>query len=245
MALKTAYIICSAPRSGSHLLSTLLTDTGLAGYPQEHFNPWHMGDAVGEFPKHLVYGQEYVQGLVEKYTTPNGVFGAKAQFDQIANFIGLSRLLRFIPVPLNFIYIERQDDIRQAVSLAKAEQTDQWMWDQSAQREPEYNHYQLWGCLREVRLQAKGWEINFLEHGIEPYRVIYEELVTDPKPIILGALDFLEIKLPKNFRVPAPRLRKQADAISDEWVARLKADRDTAINQIEGAVPLNTPRVTP
>ena len=78
---RTCYLICSAPRSGSHLLSTLLTDTLLAGHPQEHFNPWHMGDADDEFPDELVYDAGYVQGLFEKYTAPNGVFGTKAADD--------------------------------------------------------------------------------------------------------------------------------------------------------------------
>ena len=51
---KTCYIIASAPRSGSHLLSTLLGATGLAGKPEEHFNPWHMGLAT-DFPMDMIF----------------------------------------------------------------------------------------------------------------------------------------------------------------------------------------------
>jgi LPS sulfotransferase NodH len=220
----TCYVICSAPRSGSHLLSHLMTDTQLAGYPQEHFNPWHMGDAKDAFPDKLVYDQSYVQGLIGKYTTPNGVFGTKAQFDQIANFVGLSRLESLFPTELRYLFVQRLDKVRQAVSLARAEQTDQWVWDQPVKRAPEYNFYQIRCCLREIRLQEKGWEVYFVERGITPYRVIYEELVADPGRILLEALRFLNVDVPDGVQVPTPRSRKQADLHSEEWVARFKSD---------------------
>ena len=221
---RTCYLICSAPRSGSHLLSTLLTDTLLAGHPQEHFNPWHMGDADDEFPDELVYDAGYVQGLFEKYTAPNGVFGTKAQFSQITNFVGLGRLEGLFPTELHYLYVRRLDVVRQAVSLAKAEQTGQWVWDEPVNREPAYNLHQLTCCLRETRIQAKGWEVYFMERGITPFRVIYEELVAEPEQTVLRALRFLGVKIPEAFEVPPTRLRKQADDSSEEWVSRFRSD---------------------
>lgn len=216
----TCYIICSAPRSGSHLLSYLMTDTQLAGFPQEHFNPWFMGDAVNEFPDQLIYEKNHVTNLIEKYTSPNGVFGTKAQFDQIVDFVGLARLESFFPTSLKYIFIQRGDKIRQAVSLARAEQTNQWMSGQAIQREPQYNYFQIQSCLREIKLQEKGWETYFMERGIKPYRVNYEELAANPEPVILGALAYLEIKRPAGFQVPTPRIQKQGDSLSEEWIAR-------------------------
>jgi trehalose 2-sulfotransferase len=216
----TCYIICSAPRSGSNLLCYWLTDTGLAGVPQEYFNPWFMGDAQNEFPEQLVYGQAHVEGLIKKYTSLNGVFGIKAQFDQVADFVGLSRLESLFPTRLEYVFIQRRDKIRQAVSLARATQTNQWIWDHPLEREPQYNYDQLWACLREIRLQEKGWETYFMERGLQPLRVIYEELVADPEPVIRGVFTHLKIKLPADFQMPAPRIQKQADQLSDEWVDR-------------------------
>jgi trehalose 2-sulfotransferase len=216
----TCYIICSAPRSGSHLLSYLMTDTQLAGFPQEHFNPWFMGDAINEFPDQLIYEKSHITNLIDKYTSPNGVFGTKGQFDQIVDFVGLTRLESFFPTSLKYIFIQRGDKIGQAVSLARAEQTDQWMSGQAIQREPQYNYFQIRSCLREIKLQEKGWETYFMERGIKPYRVNYEELAANPEPVILGALDYLEIKLPAGFQVPTPRIQKQGDSLSEEWIAR-------------------------
>jgi trehalose 2-sulfotransferase len=216
----TCYIICSAPRSGSHLLSYLMTDTQLAGFPQEHFNPWFMGDAVNEFPDKLLYEKSHITNLIEKYTSPNGVFGTKAQFDQIADFVGLTRLESFFPTSLKYIFIQRSDKIGQAVSLARAEQTDQWMSGQATQREPQYNYFQIRSCLREIKLQEKGWETYFMERGLKPYRVNYEELAASPEPVILSALDYLGINRPAGFQVPTPRIQKQGDSLSEEWIAR-------------------------
>ena len=70
---RTCYLIAASPRSGSQLLEVLLTSTGLAGFPGEHFNPWHMGDAARSFTDDLLYGLEQIQKLIEKHTSPNGV----------------------------------------------------------------------------------------------------------------------------------------------------------------------------
>lgn len=197
-----------------------MTDTQLAGFPQEHFNPWFMGDAINEFPDQLIYEKSHITNLIEKYTSPNGVFGTKAQFDQIVDFVGLGRLESFFPTSLKYIYIQRRDKIGQAVSLARAEQTDQWMSGQAIQREPQYNYFQIRSCLREIKLQEKGWETYFMERGIKPYRVNYEELAANPEPVILGALDYLGIKRPAGFQAPTPRIQKQGDSLSEEWIAR-------------------------
>ena len=224
MEATNCYIVCSAPRSGSHLLSYLLTDTQLAGCPQEYFNPWFMGDARNEFPDKLVYEKSHITKLIEKYTSPNGVFGIKSQFDQVADFVGLNRLESFFPSPLKYIFIQRSDKTRQAVSLARAEQTDQWMSGQDSRREPQYNYFQIRSCLREIKLQEKGWETYFMERGIQPHRVNYEQLAVDPEPVILAALAYLEIPLPATFQMPAPRIQKQADHLSEDWVARFARD---------------------
>jgi LPS sulfotransferase NodH len=204
------------------LFSNLMADTQLAGYPQEHFNPWHMGHARDEFPEHLVYDRSYVNELIEKHTTPNGVFGTKAQFTQITNFVGLGRLEGLFPTPLRFFYVQRLDDERQAVSLARAAQTGQYVWDQPIEAKPKYNYHQISQCLREIKIQEKGWEVYFLERQITPFRVVYEEFVEDMDRVIIEALRFLDITAPAGFRGPAPRLRKQADHLSDEWVVRYR-----------------------
>jgi LPS sulfotransferase NodH len=218
----TCYLIAASPRTGSQLLAALLTGTGLAGFPDEHFNPWHMGDATNFFPDDLIYGQEHIQQLIEKHTTTNGVFGSKAHFLQVTNFVGLDRLESLYPTPLKYISLTRRDVEHQGVSLARAGQTDSYNSDMPAMKEPVYNLYQISQCTREVRVQAKGWETYFHNRGIEPFRVVYEDLVADQEGILRGVLDFLGVAIPKDFLVPETHLKKQADALNDLWVEKFK-----------------------
>ena len=218
----TCYLIAASPRSGSQLLTSLLTTTGLAGFPDEHFNPWHMGDATNFFPDDLIYSREHIQRLLEKYTTPNGVFGTKAHFLQVTNFVGLDRLESLYPTPLKYISLTRRDVERQGISLARAAQTDSYNSDMPPNKVPVYNFYQILQCTREVRVQAKGWETYFYNRGAEPYRVIYEDLVADQERVLKGVLEFLGAAIPTDFRSPETHLKKQADALNDLWFEKFK-----------------------
>jgi trehalose 2-sulfotransferase len=216
------YLIAASPRSGSQLLGSLLTATGLAGNPDEHFNPWHMGDATNFFPDDLLYGPEHIQRLIIEHTTPNGVFGTKTHFLQVTNFVGLDRLESLYPTPLKYIYLRRRDVERQGVSLARAEQTDAYNSESREQNPPSYNFYQILQCTREVRVQDKGWKTYFQQRDIDPHVVIYEELVADRPQILKGVLEFLGISRPPDFQIPETHLKKQGDTISDEWVEKFR-----------------------
>lgn len=219
---RICYLIAASPRSGSQLLTSLLTATGLAGFPDEHFNPWHLGDAVGRFPDELLYGPEHIRRLIEQHTSPNGVFGSKAHFLQVVNFAGLDRLEGLYPVPLRYISLRRRDAVRQGISLARAGQTNSYNSDMPPERQPVYNYFQIVQCIREVRVDAKGWETYFQQRGIRPLRVAYEELVADQAGTLERVLDFLEVERPAGFRAPLSPLRLQADALNDLWAEKVR-----------------------
>ena len=216
----TCYLIASSPRSGSQLLGDLLTATGLAGFPAEYFNPWYMGDAANFFPDDLLYGPEHIQRLIEKYTTPNGVFGTKAHFLQVVNFVGLDNLEHLYPAPLKYISLRRRDFTRQGISLARAVQTDSYNSNMQPARDPVYNYYQILQCIREVRVDAKGWETYFQQRAIEPLRIVYEDFVADPGETLQRIFDFMEIPIPAGFQMPVSPLKRQADSLSDLWVEK-------------------------
>jgi LPS sulfotransferase NodH len=217
----TCYLIASSPRSGSQLLGELLTATRLAGFPTEHFNPWHMGDATDFFPEDLLYGPEHVQILIDNHTTPNGVFGTKAHFLQVANFVGLDCLEKLYPTPLKYISLRRRDFTRQGISLARAAQTNSYNSAMQPVRDPIYNFFQILQCIREVRVDAKGWETYFHQRGIEPLRIIYEDFVVDQRCTLKRIFDFLEIAIPIDFQMPVLSLKQQSDSLSELWVEKL------------------------
>ena len=62
---------------------------------------------------------------------------------------------------------------------------------------------------------------------MEPMEVVYEELVEDYRGTVLWLLDSIGIFIPENFGVAEPRMRQQADELSEEWV-RLYNERAAA-----------------
>jgi LPS sulfotransferase NodH len=158
--------------------------------------------------------------LTEKYTTPNGVFGSKAHFLQVINFAGLDDLEHLYPTPLKYISLCRRDSTRQGISLARAVQTESYNSDMRPLRDPSYNYYQILQCIREVRVDAKGWETYFHQRSIDPLRIIYEDFVADQEGTLRRIFEFLEIQIPKDFQMPASQLKRQADLLSDLWAEK-------------------------
>ena len=82
MPMSRSYFISTTPRTGSFLLAHALDSTGIAGRPQEYFDPnfekdwcvaWASADA------------EYFEKVLPAGTTPNGVFAAKVHWHQFVH----------------------------------------------------------------------------------------------------------------------------------------------------------------
>src|SRR5579884_4137590 len=138
MRPQTSYIILVTTRSGSTLLCEALDGTNIAGHPDEYFTP---GNSTLRKPfwredhEHLTF-MEYIERVLDAGTTPNGVFGTKCGILELHR---IERELRRLPgneqLPLyelfstvfpnlHFVWVTRRDKIRQAVSVAKAMQTN-------------------------------------------------------------------------------------------------------------------------
>src|SRR2546423_4369603 len=116
----TSYLICATPRSGSTLLCEALTNTGIAGRPEEFFQARKetgvirrpleyfegtdtteiaaiLGESVGSedllmSPTSEENFADYLARVMQQRTTPNGVFGAKVMWGYFAGL--LSNLAR-------------------------------------------------------------------------------------------------------------------------------------------------------
>src|SRR5437762_762426 len=119
----TSYLICATPRSGSTLLCEALTNTGIAGRPEEFFQARKetgvirrpleyfegtdtteiaaiLGESVGSedllmSPTSEENFADYLARVMQQRTTPNGVFGAKVMWGY---FVGLLSNLARIPI---------------------------------------------------------------------------------------------------------------------------------------------------
>jgi LPS sulfotransferase NodH len=249
----SAYVLCGTPRTGSTLLCTLLESTGVAGRPQSYFRhadldtyatTWGIPCAPdGRFPF-----ADYLRGAINAGQSGNGVFAVRIMWGTMAEVVNNLRELYTDPAsadrdlltrafgPTRFIYLRRRDVVAQAVSRARAEQTNVWhiigdmpIGDGPAvppAHAPRYDFAQIRTYTQEIDAQNQAWTAWFHTNGIQPHHVWYEDLAAAPVEMTHAILDFLQIEVPPHVRMSAHNQRL-ADGISTEWIARYHADLHT------------------
>lgn len=236
MNTHTSYAICTVQRSGSNLLCLALGDTGLAGRPGEFFrltgpDAWE----GGRWARHHGVSSRagFVRMVIENGSTPNGVFGVKILWE---HFPVLTRRLRALPgregltacevmraafPNLHYVWLSRRDRVRQAVSWAKAVATGSFSSDEPPKVEsPAFDYELIDGRLKLVEEAEEGWRDFFEGCGEQPLRLAYEEFAANYEETVRAVLDYLKVPVPAGHAFKEPRLRKQADALNEEWVRR-------------------------
>jgi LPS sulfotransferase NodH/MoaA/NifB/PqqE/SkfB family radical SAM enzyme len=213
---RVSYIVCATPRAGSSVLCDGLAQTELAGVPTEYFD----GDVLASY--WLKWGansfEQFLDELRARKTSTNGVFGVQIHFPQFETCFAGRDVARDFP-GLRWIHLRRRDRLRQAVSLFRAQSTDQWAWHHQARRPaPLFNGAAIRNCLDAIEAQERGWERCFAEHGVEPLRIDYEDFERDHGRGVLEALRFLDVEIPPGFAVPPPTLKRQSDDWSEHCI---------------------------
>jgi trehalose 2-sulfotransferase len=264
---KASYIICATPRSGSTLLCDALSRTRLAGRPDEYFLFWywsvHKPQNMNrrEARSWALPPASYVKKVFTRGTRGK-VFGVKIMFSYFAFVVEVLRqyvdgenprpenvLDSFFP-NLHYIYITRQDKVRQAVSLARAVQTDEWkvnawsdfvrLCERIFSRKNSQDNYliydfdQIDGFYREMVRQEESWENYFRESEIQPYRVVYESFVKSYNETLLEILKYLQVAHPAKMNFRKPFVKPQNDRLNEEWAQRFTADRSKQLLSFMG-----------
>ena len=213
-------MICGVPRSGTTLLCSVLRATGLAGRPVEYFDPGKMKDFARAWKTGSV--EEFVETMLARTPTPNGVFGIKAHFGQMQHALGDRDPSEVFP-HLRFVYVTRRDRVRQAVSWSRAAQTGEWSTRHEAKRGPAaFDVDDISFRLGRIEELEQLWERFFAEKDISPLRLVYEEFSSAPEETAVEVMEFVGIELPPGFAPPAPNVSPQTDDISEEWVKRFR-----------------------
>jgi LPS sulfotransferase NodH len=239
------YAICSTPRSGSHFLGQMLYGTGRMGCPLEYF---HRGNVVRWQERATTAGAaDLVPFLFGIRTSANGCFGLKAHFPH------LRTLARHIPLDefvtgYAHVHIVRRDLLAQAISFARAQQTNDWI-SRSATggRRPVYDASLIRHCLIELARQNASWEHLFHGFGLTPLVVTYESLVVDPPRVTRDVAAFVGVDLPSDAAIPGPRTSRQGDGESESWRERFidEMRRDAAwasLEVLQNVAPPAVPR---
>jgi trehalose 2-sulfotransferase len=184
-----------------------------------------------------------VEDALREGTTENGVLGTKIMWAYFRDFVRLARRTRglhdlcpcqvpgaVLPNLRRFVWIYRRDTTRQAVSLWKALQTQQWRRDSDEDVAGQGLRFSF-AAVNHLKLRVDehnaAWQGFFDGCGVEPLEVVYEDLVEDYEGTVLRLLDGIGISVPHNFTVKKPRTKRQADELSEEWV-RLYDERAAA-----------------
>jgi LPS sulfotransferase NodH len=240
-SITTSYIICTNPRSGSWLLSEGLAATSLVGNPREWFNvleqraqACRLGAAAQEEPDFPAY----LDHVIANATTPNGVCGIKLHYYQFAYLaqklatieayesLSTARAIAAAFAEPKYVWLTRRDKARQAISYYRACQTEEW-WQIDGVSRPEGDHRNIDFNARAIRQleftlenNDNGWRQFFRANDIDVLVVDYEDLAADYRGNICRVLQWLGMDGAKRVHIPPPRLKRQSDARTEQWLAR-------------------------
>jgi len=236
-----SYLICASPRSGSTLLATTLANTGLAGNPEEVFRPGIREEALDRQKVGATSDADFIPSLITATMTTNGVFGTKvhgyqtwlllrriqAALQEGARTSSLHNAVERLFPGLRYIWITRNDAVRQAVSYYRALMSDTWhvLREAPPAGEPSpnivFDPVAIGTCHAFVEANDLFWREYFATHNITPLRVTYEELVCRFDETMQKVCS--HIGLPQDATIPPPATEKLAGVQSTEWVERYKA----------------------
>jgi trehalose 2-sulfotransferase len=122
-----------------------------------------------------------------------------------------------------YVWVRRGAVVRQAVSLWRAMQTQSWRHDSAvAGREPRYSFIALRHLVARLTEQDERW--GDLLAGAPVLELTYEELTADLRRAIHRTLAHLGVELPAGRPLTLPTMRRQADELSEAWVAAYARD---------------------
>jgi len=205
--------ICSTPRSGSYMLCRYMINAGL-GVPHEYFNPvimrqiaprlglgtsvegleWRRRSLRDRLPfgkpdraAEMNFLAKYVSALIPR-RCQRGIFAAKIHFDQyitvLDNAVGRKLLDRG-----TFIYLFREELLKQAISRNFSYLTGRWGDDDTVSTAPsaQSDLLAVRGIDRELETLAdedRGWRVFLARNGLSPMSISYEQLCGDPSGFI-------------------------------------------------------------
>jgi LPS sulfotransferase NodH len=223
-----SYVICCVQRTGSWLLAHTLADTGYAGRPSDYFDGAERENHTREWGLPAGDLAAYIRAMRDKATTPNGVLGSKLMwndFDWLRSSArppaGADAGLEFMRATFpdaQFVWLRREDKVRQGISWWRAAATGQWAL--GPDREPARPAPDVEQIVQLVRFAERcedGWRQWFASTGIQPCQVVYEDLSRDRLAAANTVLGFLRLQQLDADSLPPVRYHRQADSLTERY----------------------------
>ena len=162
--------------------------------------------------------RQYLMAIARANTTSNGVFGIKMHWNQYKrHMLDLSLSVDFWNVPVTWVRISREDEIRQAISFVRAAQTNSWNSNMEVQREPIYDGLAIVDALKRIADENVDWSAYFERNNIQPLNITYEQLTRNMDATVRRVMDHIGVHIDE---VPAPQTTRQSDSINTDWATR-------------------------
>lgn len=216
--------MATSPRSGSWLLCRGLRSLGTLGYPEEYLaatSPSYYLPQWG-LPPDLPY-RDYLIEAFQRAKGANGVVGVKAHWYQMRHC--LAQLGQLPWDSARYVYLRREDTLRQAISWWRALASGQWWRSQSMVATPlDPLAVPAGELLRIGTLQTilgeydRAWRRFFAEQRTSPLVLTYDRLVADYAGSLRLIAEFMGVTAEP---VCPPSMVRQADAATDVLAHRL------------------------
>lgn len=210
------YVIAATPRSGSNYLCQLLTSTNLLGRPLEYFNA--PGRRALEAPDYPDAVSEQVRWILSRGASANGVYALKAFPDQFSAALRQADLFALLP-GLQFVRLARRDLLGQAISWARALQSEQYRSTQTPKRAPDYDGQLIAKLMVDIACANVSWNIYLARTGIAAPLLFYEDIEADPAAAVARVAGLMRVE-GAAIDPAAIDLTQQRDDLTEAWRAR-------------------------
>ena len=162
--------------------------------------------------------RDYLLAVARERTTPNGVFGVKMHWNQYKrHMLDLGFDVNVWEVPVCWVRITRENELRQAISFVRAAQSESWNSNMQVVREPIYDAEAIISALNRITEENTRWDTYFAEKGIVPLHITYEQLIQNMDSTVRKVMAFIDSPVDV---VPAPQTKKQSESTSRQWAER-------------------------
>ena len=236
MKPRLGYLIFGTSRTGSGVLGETLWHTGIAGKPDQYFldrniEKYSRRWGVAKFP-------QFVDALLERATTPNGVFGLRlpvenaaelarrlkqcGAIDEAADWPAAADLFaRRLPAT-RYVWLRRRDKVRQAISKWRVEHGGpirRRMIGEKRRRVPApFSFDRIEAIRQQYEDHDRECAAYFETRHLSPLVLYYEDdIESDVVATARRILDYLGIEIPPDLTIAVHR-EKLADAESDRLV---------------------------
>jgi LPS sulfotransferase NodH len=176
--------------------------------------------------------QRYLNQLAQNEITPNSVFSAHLQWDQMevlakqwnGSFLDLAE-------QNHWLFLWREDQLEQTISWYRARATGQWNSVQRAEKAAVYDGPELRRRFQMTVRRNEQWVEFFELHGITPFELTYEQVQRDPDRSIEAILDFVGEQPSTVAGTKQRELKVQRSSETEEWILRFAEESPDLMDQ--------------